>query len=466
MGLISSLISGFRAERIDEQKAAAIASTVTPYDVGAGYGIQPATGPYTYARQSREGYLNAELVFQCVDLRANSAGEPPVVAWQKTESGEEKIEEHPALDLLENPNAYMSRSRFWQTIMMHLDINGNAYIEKVRSNAGKVVELWLMRPDRTFVIPDRQRFIGGYRYEIGGEKFLLPPENVLHFKTRHPLDDFYGMSPLVPLADRVDLEVLARKFNKAFFNNAGVPAGMLAIQKHLNPDERRDLQRVFREQFGGETGWHRVMVMETGPNAGATYTPMGLPPGQNGAALTDVSETDEVRILGNYGVPLSLIPTLAGAKANRGQTASDAEFRAFWKMTMTAVFRDIDSTLSMGLRDEFPEFKRFEHDLSKIQALQEDEDKRVDRVIKIWQNQGSTYQEYRSDLGLPEEPDKPGVVMLLTTSVPTPSDQLIDPDAMLEAQEPPQPAPGPDNLTPEDQQQPVPANGRTNGVAH
>ncbi len=465
MGLISSLISSFRSERVEEQKAAAIAATVTPWD-SSGYTAQKMTGPAVYARHVLDGYIADELVYQCVDIRANAAGEPPIVGWQKTESGEEKIQDGPVVDLLENPNQYMSRSRFWQTVMMHLDINGNAYVEKVRSGAGKVVELWIMRPDRTYVLPDRQRFIGGYRYEIGGEKFVLPPENVIHFKTRHPLDDFYGLPPIAVLAGRVDLDVWSRKFTEAFFRNAGVPAGMLSIQKHLTADERRDLQRAFREQFGGENGWHRVMVMESGPNQAAEYTAMGMPLGSNGAALNEVNETNETRILGVYGIPLSLIPTMAGSRANRGQTANVQEQASFWQQTMVPQFRDIDSTLSMGLRDDFPEFRRFEHDLSKVQALQEDENARIERVIKKWQNQALTYQEYRSELGEPEEPDKPGVVMMLTTSVPTPSDQLIDPDAMLEAQEPPQPAPGPDNMTPEDQPQPVPANGRTNGVAH
>lgn len=465
MGFISSLFN-FREARVDEQKAAAIASTVTPYET-TGYTSQIASGPYMYARQAHDGYLNAELVFQCIDLRANCAGEPPVVAWQQTDSGEEKIEEHPALDLLENPNQFMSRSRFWQTVMMHLDINGNAYVEKVRSAAGKVVELWIMRPDRTFVIPDRTRYIGGYRYEIGDEKILLPAENVIHFKTRNPLDDFYGMSPLLPIAERVDMEVLSRKFNKAFFINAGVVSGLLLIQKHMTPDERQDLQRVVREKFSGERGWHNTMVMETGPNASASYQPMGLGPGQNGAALVDVSKTDEVRILGAYGVFPSLVPTLIGAEANRGQTASVSEREAFWQQTMVPQFRDIDSTLSMGLRDEYPDLKRFEHDLSKVQALQEDEDAKWKRYGQAFRGDGLlTWKEARTKIGMPEEPDEPGVVLLLNTSVPTPSDQLADPDAMLEAtQEAAQVQADAQAQAQAAQQQPM-ANGRTNGVAH
>jgi Phage portal protein len=58
---------------------------------------------------------------------------PSLYAAHRADAGGEKIKQHPALALLNRPNRFMGRSRFWGTIMMHLDIGGNAYIEKVRS---------------------------------------------------------------------------------------------------------------------------------------------------------------------------------------------------------------------------------------------------------------------------------------------------------------------------------------------
>ncbi len=173
--------------------------------------------PSSYHRNAREGYMLDEIVFDCVEFRATSAGEPPIVAYRH--GSDEKLDQHPAVALLNNPNPFMGR-----TLSMFTDIGGNAYVEKVRSAAGKVVELWPLRPDRMRVIPDRQKFIGAYRYEIGEQWFTIPAENVIHFKTRHPLDDYYGLPPLAVIAGRVDLDVWTRRFTESFFRNAGVPA--------------------------------------------------------------------------------------------------------------------------------------------------------------------------------------------------------------------------------------------------
>jgi hypothetical protein len=68
-----------------EQKAQAIAATITPWDT--------TTKPNyaSYDHNAREGYMVDELVYDCVEFRADSAGEPPLVAWQVTDAGEEKI---------------------------------------------------------------------------------------------------------------------------------------------------------------------------------------------------------------------------------------------------------------------------------------------------------------------------------------------------------------------------------------
>src|SRR4051812_31870072 len=196
MGLITDAF----AFLIPERKVA-VAASVPTWDSGT-----PQYQQTSYYRNARDGYMIDELVYDCVEFRATSAGEPPLCAWRKTSSGEEKIEEHPALDLLNRPNPFMGRSQFWGAVSMSLDIAGNAYVEIVRSGAGKAVELWPLRPDRIRVIPDAQRFISGYLYTIGDKSFRMDANDVIRFKTRHPLDDYYGLPPLAVLAGRVDLD--------------------------------------------------------------------------------------------------------------------------------------------------------------------------------------------------------------------------------------------------------------------
>lgn len=448
---------------VPEAKSA-IAASIPTWDSG----VPQVQQTSSYYRNAREGYMLDELVFDCVEFRATSAGEPPVCAWRKTSTGEEKIEEHPALDLLEHPNPFMGRSQFWGVISMSLDIGGNAYIEKVRSGSGKTTELWPMRADRVRVIPDAQKFIGGYTYTVGDKVFRLPAEDVIRFRTRHPLDDYYGLSPIAVLAGRIDLDVWTRRFAESFFRNAGVPTGLLSIQRVVNESEREAMRRRFREVYGGPEGWHRMLVMDGGQ---ATYTPMGMGMGSNGLAMDMLGQQNEVRILGAFGIAPSLIPTIAGAgSSSYANRVSDRAL--FWESTMIPWFRDADTALTMGLIAEYPDLDRFEHDLSKVKALQEDEDKKHERYREDWKAGLLTWQEAREALGMAQEPDEAGHVLIPTTMVPTWSDTLLEEQEVPEPVAPPALAPGQNpNALPaapgQQPAQPMPMmNGRTNGAQH
>src|SRR5690606_1528214 len=74
-------------------------------------------------------------------------------------------------------------------------LSGNIFWEKVRSRAGRVVELWPLRPDKVRIIPDEDDFISGYQYEVGGRLFPLDVADVIHFKLPNPTDPFFGLAP-------------------------------------------------------------------------------------------------------------------------------------------------------------------------------------------------------------------------------------------------------------------------------
>lgn len=458
MGLIANSLKALVPAR-----QTAVAATIPTWDDGRE--MQP---PSSYQRNARDGYMLDELVYSCVEFRATSAGEPPICAYRT--GSDEKLTEHPAITLLNKPNPFMGRSRFWATLNMCMDIGGNAFAQKVRSGAGKVVELWPLRPDRMFVIPDSRTFIGGYAYRIGAnDPVFLPPEDVIHFKTRHPMDDYYGLAPLHVLAGRVDLDIWTRRFSEAFFRNAGVPAGLLNIKRTMTTVERENATRNFRATYGGSEGWHKILLIDSDQ---ASYTPMGLPMGQSGLAMADLNEVNETRILEVYGMLPSLIATMAGLKGGALAGGNrEADRRLFWESTMIPLFSDLDSTLTMGLIDEFPDLDHLEHDLSTVRALQEDEDKKNDRYIKRYQAGLATFQEMRTKLGMPEEPDTPGMLLVPSTMAPTWSDDMLTEPEPLPDVVPVPPgapgAPGAPGLPGSQPPQPaLPANGRTNGAAH
>ncbi len=393
MGLITDSLRALVPER-----KVAVGTMVPTWQSGT---PQFAMQTTPYARAALEAYSYNEVVFACIEELATSAAEPCIAAYQKTADKPDKVEQHDVLDLLERPNPFLTRFGLTAGIILYLSLAGNAYIEKVRSKAGGIVELWLLRPDRVRVIPDRDRFVRAYSYELGDVKAELDVRDVIHIKTRHPWDDFYGLPPLAACAPRVDTANMMRSFTAAFFQNAGVPAGMLKVQKTLNESERERIQQRFRGEYGGVQGFHNLLIMDA---IEAEYTPMGMPLGERGLVMPDLDDINTAHIASVFGVPLELI----GAKLSmRGQRSAATEARrGFWDETLAPLYVQLGEALSNGLVDEFTGFDYLEYDMGTVKALQEDQDAKHLRVREDMLAGIISREEARNELGFdPDAPD-------------------------------------------------------------
>lgn len=412
MGLIADSFASLA--RIVPERKIAVGATVPTWEQGT-----PLYQKQSYYRYAMEGYSSNEIVFACIEELATSAAEPRMKALDQ--AGED-IESHPILDLLDRPNPFLDRFQFWATVIMHLSISGNAYIEKVRSAAGQVVELWLLRPDRMFVIPDAVRFVGGYEYRIAEQTKRLDATDVIHIRTRNPLDDYYGLPPLAVAAGRVDTDNAMRAFTGAFFRNAGVPAGMLTLSKQMKTTERQIIRDRFRNDTSGVANWHSLLVLDA---TEATFTPMGQPLGERGLVLPELDEISETRIAMAFGVPQELI----GARLSmRGQRSAAREARAgFWDETLTPLYQMLSEPLNTSLVPEFSGVDRVEFDLSTVKALQEDEDAKSTRILSQLAAGAISIQEARVDLGREPDFDDGAILMVPDNISPMPKDQLTAP---------------------------------------
>ena len=187
--------------------------------------------------------------------------------------------------------------------------------------------------------------------------------------------------------------------------------------RSVTDQERELIRQRFRQQYGGPHGWATLMVLDGGQ---ATYTQMGSNVGQ-GLPLHDLEQVNEVRICGVYGVPMSLVPTLAGMAGNRGQTAATSDRELFWQGTLAPIYRKFGATITRGLKDEYPDIDRWEFDLSTVQALQEDQDALFARWRALVTDGLVTREEARVKLGLPDKPEEDGVYLISSRVVPTPS---------------------------------------------
>ncbi len=379
--------------------------------------------PVNYETYAREGYSKNEIVFACIEELATSAAEPRIVGRRRRPRlGNQEIVDHPMIALLNRPNPFLTRFQMWATVIMHLYLAGNAYVEKVRNNVGQVTELWIMRPDRLRVVPDRTKFIAGYEYRIGAETYSLPAEDVIHFKMRHPLDDFYGMPPMMAASGRIDIDNYTRDFIKAFFLNAGVPAGLLSIKQPMSEAQKKDIRGRYRQEFGGPKGWHDLLILDA---AEASFTPMTAQLGQRGLVIPELDEIVEARTAMVFGVPLTLIGARLGmASSSYANRKSDKEM--FWDETLAPLYRMLAETLDTFLVPDFSDIDEVIFDLSDVHALLEDRDKLHKRIREDVAGSIITIEEGRTKIGEPELPSE-GTMILPSNMVAMPVQMLGKP---------------------------------------
>ncbi len=427
-----------------------------PFTGGNATLLRSTAAPNDYPTYAR-AYQRNEIVFSCIEMLATSASEPHIVGRRFRRNApqirneirnEERrllacglpqrevtarlikngffldLPNHPLIRLLDNPNPWMSRGQQWGTVVMDLSLAGNAYMLKSRWQGGPlkgtVAELWRLRPDRVRIVPDPVNFIAGFEYGVGRDKIIFPPEDVIHFKTRNPLDDYYGMPPLMAVSGRVAIDEYMKGFLRTFFERGGTgPGAVLTVEQSLQQEAKDEIRKQHRRQFGQQGGYHELMVLD---NAKTTYKEMGLDRGLRDALPQEIDAMQEARIPMVFGIPASILGTLVGMEASSYQNKR-ADREVFWKLTMTPLLSDLDDTLNRDLVPEFGMIDEVLFDLSDIEALQEEVDKLHDRARKDFESGGSTWEEYRAVIGLDPEITE-GILLVPRLSTPTPVELL------------------------------------------
>ena len=130
-----------------EQKASATAGLAPGHLGGSSAWLSlgaPSWGPRSYAGLTQAGYVQNVVAHRAVKLVAECAASVPVIALQNGR----RVERHPLLFLLQQPNPMMGVQDLLEQIYTHLLLAGNAYVERVDGPSGRAVELYALRPDR------------------------------------------------------------------------------------------------------------------------------------------------------------------------------------------------------------------------------------------------------------------------------------------------------------------------------
>jgi HK97 family phage portal protein len=237
------------------------------------------TGGKTSSGQSVNEFraMQQATVFTCVRIISESIASLQCRVYKSLPNGKKELATNHALwsVVRHKPNPEITAFNFWETMVHHLLLYGNAYAEIVRDGNGKIVELWPLLPDQTTLERNPRDLKLWYRTIIPttNEQVVLPFEKVLHIAGLG-FDGRQGYSPIQMMRETLGLTLSLEEYGARYFGNGAKPGGVLEHPDALSEGATIKLRQSWNEMHQGLSNSHRIAILEEG----MTYKQLGLAP--------------------------------------------------------------------------------------------------------------------------------------------------------------------------------------------
>jgi len=342
---------------------------------------------------TKNGFLGNPVGFRAVKIIAEAAAALPVIC----RDAERRYETHPALVLLNRPNAGQTRVDLLEAAFAQLMLSGNAYVEAVIPEAGYPAELHVLRSERMSLIPGADGWPKAYDYTVGSRKHRYPAELICHIRNFHPQDDHHGLAPIQAAATAIDVHNSAARWSKSLLDNAARPSGAI-IYKGLegagtmSQDQFDRLQMELESHHQGARNAGRPMLLE----GGLDWKPMGFSPSDMEFQKTKDAAARDIALA--FGVP----PMLLGIPGDATYANYAEANRAFYRLTVLPLAQKVWASVSYWLSGISGDVVEVTPDLDGVPALAAERDAHWRRVSE---SAFLSDAEKRRMLGLPEQPE-------------------------------------------------------------
>lgn len=333
-----------------------------------------------YEDFAKEGYQQNAIVFRCVNEIAQGASAVPFKIFDK----DIELDDHPVKLLLNRPSPQCGGVEFFQSVYSHLLLAGNSYIVKTMVG-NQPREMHTLRPDRMRVIPSKTMIPEAYEYVISGKvvnRWEADPETgnseVKHFKTWHPQDDYYGLSPLSAGAVDVDQHNMSAKHNYNLLANGARPSGAVIFKPkdesgmtlQLTESQRQQLLSDLDLRFTGTNNAGRTMLLE----GDFDWKEMGLSPKDMDFLQMKNMTARDIALV--FGVPSQLVGVPDSQTYNN---VSEARL-ALYEDTIIPLLKRVESDLNEWLSPNYSENINIKYDIDAIPAMAERRKRTYDNV--------------------------------------------------------------------------------------
>jgi HK97 family phage portal protein len=308
--------------------------------------------------------------------------------------------------LLKRPNPIQGGSAFFENLYGFKQISGAGagWVNRGDNPDGEPMELWCLPTQDIVIMVDSKDYLEPAGYQLqSGYIANLRKEDVLYWKYWNPNwtqngSHLYGLAPLEAGGMVANERSKADKTGATIMQNQGSKGVIHA--KGDNPftnDKKELLQERLDQEVNGGRNAGRVSLA----NTELGYIDLGR--SSLDLALEQVKRTSKEDLCNVFGLPPVILDPSKGTLANL-----EASIKSFVTNKIIPEWCGLRDDLNAWLLPMYKNGRRFwiEPDFSAIPEMQEDLQKMVDAVMKIWALTPNQQLEY---LGFETDPTDPNM---------------------------------------------------------
>ena len=247
--------------------------TGIPYTKPIDLGYETSSdGLYNYEYKDKKDQLQANLgwVFAANTAIADNCSKVPFILLRNMPDGDqEQVYDHEILDLLNNPNMFMTARQLWNLYYQYLNLTGEAYILKLDKDGSPLTDTRKL-PSALFPLPSHMcsfNYEGKSSYDeitINFSGIEYPVTAILRDINPDPENPYVGVSIVRKSALTVDTDVQMKQWNNKLFKNGARPGIVVEVPDQLKDDAYKRLKQQFDEQYKGAGNAFNRVILEGG----------------------------------------------------------------------------------------------------------------------------------------------------------------------------------------------------------
>lgn len=285
-------------------------------------------------------------VYRAVQLIASTIASLPLHVYEPQDDGSSKLVKYDEDRYLwSRPNEEVPDVVFWETVIGHEVLNGNAFLYVQENDAGEPWQLWPITPNRVRIVRDDK---GVKAYIVDGETVMrdyLYGGEIVHIPG-FGTDGLRGLSPIRQFALTFGLTKTAEEYAGGVFASGSQPNGVLQADSELSDEDAKILAQRWEAAHGGVKNAHKVAVLD----GGLKWTPTAMNPEDSQMLATRQFQVAEIARI--FGVPGHLLE--AHDKTSSWGSGIEVNNRFFLQTGLLPHMRRFEATI----RDELLMQKR------------------------------------------------------------------------------------------------------------